>query len=65
MFDDCEAQTQLEALVRQKVEAGGYRTADEIIEEALNLLDERNRRQRLRAALVEGEKGEGNPSPTS
>jgi len=52
---------QLEALVRQKVEAGFYRTADEVIAEALNLLDERDRLRRPRATLAEGEQGEGIP----
>jgi len=52
---------QLEALVRQKVAGGSYRTADEVIAEALTLLDERDRRQRLLAALAEGEQGEGIP----
>jgi putative addiction module CopG family antidote len=33
----------LEALVRQKVEAGPYRSVDEVSEEALRLLDARDR----------------------
>lgn len=52
---------QIETLVRQKVDVGLYATADKVIEEALRLLDERDRRQRLRAALAEGEKGPGIP----
>ena len=34
-----------EALVQQKVDAGGYATADEVIRAALRLLDERDRRR--------------------
>jgi antitoxin ParD1/3/4 len=56
---------QAEALIRQKVEAGPYRTADEVIEEALRLLDERDRLTRLRAAIAVGDaqlaRGEGIP----
>ncbi len=53
----------LEALVQEKVEAGAYGTADEVIEEALRLLDQRDRRERLRESLAEAEaeldRGEG------
>lgn len=53
----------IEALVRQKIESGPYGTADEVIEEALLLLDERDRLERLRASLAEAEaefdRGEG------
>ena len=56
---------QLEALIREKVEAGSYRTADEVIAEALRLLDERDRLARLRAAIAVGDaqlaRGEGIP----
>ena len=45
---------QLEALIRQKVEAGPYATADEVIEEALQALEERERLQQLRAKLQIG-----------
>lgn len=55
---------QLEALVRQKVDGGSYRTADEVIAEALSLLDERDRRRRLVAALDAGAQGEGIPFTT-
>ena len=55
---------QLEALVRQKVDSGSYRTADEVIAEALSLLDERDRRRRLLAALEAGAQGEGIPFTT-
>jgi antitoxin ParD1/3/4 len=54
---------QLEALVRQKVETGPYGSAEEVIEEALQALEERERFQRLRASLMEAEaeieRGEG------
>jgi antitoxin ParD1/3/4 len=49
--------------IRQKIETGPYRTADEVIEEALSLLDERERVQTLRAKLQIGidqlDRGEG------
>lgn len=35
---------QAEAKIRQRVEADTYRNADEVIDEALSLLDERDRR---------------------
>ncbi len=52
---------QLEALIQQKVAGGSYQTADDVIAEALTLLDERDRRRRLLAALAEGEQGDGIP----
>lgn len=54
---------QIEALLRQKLEAGPYRTVDEVIQEALQALDERERLQALRAKLQVGvdqlDRGEG------
>jgi putative addiction module CopG family antidote len=44
---------QLAALIRQNVESGGYLDADEVIREALRLLDEHDRK-RLRAELQIG-----------
>jgi len=52
---------QLEAVIRQKVEAGLYTDAGEVIREALRLLEEREKLQRLRAAVAKGEEGEGIP----
>ncbi|HUG63456.1 MAG TPA: type II toxin-antitoxin system ParD family antitoxin [Methylomirabilota bacterium] len=53
----------VEALIREKIEAGPYRTADEVIHEALQALEERERLQRLRAMLQVGldqlDRGEG------
>jgi putative addiction module CopG family antidote len=46
---------ELDALVQEKVEAGPYATPAEVIAEALRLLDERDRRERLRASLIEAE----------
>ncbi len=46
---------ELDALVQAKVEAGPYATPAEVIAEALRLLDERDRRERLRASLIEAE----------
>jgi antitoxin ParD1/3/4 len=51
----------LASLIREKVESGRYNNASEVVHEALQLLEERDRFQRLRAALAEGEKGEGIP----
>lgn len=51
-----------EDLIREKVASGLYRTADEAIEAAVQLLDEHDRRlKRLRAAIAEGEEGEATP----
>ena len=44
-----------ESLIRQKIAAGPYRSADEVIEEALQALDERDRLARLRAAIAIGD----------
>jgi len=44
-----------EELIRQKIEKGLYRDADEVIEEALQALDERERLVRLKAALASGD----------
>ena len=48
----------VETIVRQKVESGLYPSADEVLREALRLLDEHDRLRWLRAALAEGEQGE-------
>lgn len=53
----------IEALVQQQIEAGTYGTADEVIEEALRLLDQRDRRERLQTSIGEADaeldRGEG------
>ena len=53
----------LEALVRQKVDSGLYHDVDEVLSEALELLDRRDRLQSLRASLAEADaqidRGEG------
>lgn len=46
---------QLEALVRSKVASGRYSDANEVIREALELLDAHDGTERLRAALAIGE----------
>jgi antitoxin ParD1/3/4 len=46
---------ELEDLVREKVAAGGYRDEADVVARALMLLDERDRRAALNAALDEGE----------
>lgn len=52
-----------EALIRQKVESGPYSDAAKVVEEALTLLDNRDRLQRLRQSLIEADEaidhGEG------
>lgn len=54
-----------EALIRPKIAAGSYRTADEVIGDALHALEERDRLARLRAAIAVGDaqlaRGEGIP----
>lgn len=44
-----------EAMVREKVASGRYANISEVIEDALRLLDERDRRQRLRDAIAIGD----------
>ena len=54
----------IEALIRQKVDNGSYRSADDVIEDAQLALDEREQTRllRLRAMVREGfESGEGIP----
>jgi antitoxin ParD1/3/4 len=55
----------VEDLIRQKVAAGPYCSADEVIEEALWALEERDRLARLRSAIAVGDAqlahGEGIP----
>jgi antitoxin ParD1/3/4 len=46
---------QLEALVRRKIETGPYNNATEVVQEALKVLDERDRAAQLKAALAVGE----------
>ena len=45
---------ELEALVRRQVESGPYKDADDVVRAALHLLEERDRRDRLRAAIAVG-----------
>ncbi|HEY7032673.1 MAG TPA: type II toxin-antitoxin system ParD family antitoxin [Thermomicrobiales bacterium] len=53
---------QLENLIQQKVDVGGYPNASAVVREALRLMDARERQvQRLQAALGEGEEGEAVP----
>jgi antitoxin ParD1/3/4 len=53
---------QLEAKIRQKVEAGLYSDPEAVVREAMRLLDEHDRRlQRLRDAIAEGDEGEALP----
>jgi antitoxin ParD1/3/4 len=46
---------QAEELIRRRLEMGSYRDADEVIKEALQALDERDRLVRLRAAIAVGD----------
>jgi antitoxin ParD1/3/4 len=43
-----------EELIRRQLETGPYQSADEVIEQALSLLDEHERRQHLRAMIQVG-----------
>jgi antitoxin ParD1/3/4 len=56
---------QLEAMIEEKVTSGRYADAGEVVEEALPLLDERDRFEQLRAELAIGleqiERGETVP----
>jgi antitoxin ParD1/3/4 len=45
---------QVAALIRQRLASGAYRTADEVIREALRVLDEQERLDELRAKLQVG-----------
>jgi antitoxin ParD1/3/4 len=54
----------IEDLIRNQIESGRYHTTDEVLEEALRLLEARDRRvQQLRDSVSEGfaaiERGEG------
>lgn len=49
-----ELPPRLEALVREKVDSGLYDDASAVVEDALRLLDERHRHDRLRAAIAVG-----------
>ena len=44
-----------EALIQRKVETGSYASAADVIQEALRLLDERDARVRLKAAISAGD----------
>lgn len=44
-----------EALVQRKIQTGPYTSAADVINEALRLLDERDRRIRLNAAIAVGD----------
>ena len=52
-------------LIRRKVASGRYRSADEVIEDALDALEQRDRLARLRVAIAIGDaqlsRGEGIP----
>jgi antitoxin ParD1/3/4 len=45
---------QLEAMIRERVESGRYASAADVVEEALRLLDERDRLEHLRSLLAVG-----------
>lgn len=46
---------ELEALIQQKIESGGYRDAAEVVHEALRRMDDQDRLARLRAAIAIGD----------
>lgn len=43
---------QLEALIREKVATGRYNNSSEVVREALRLMEEQDKRDRLRMALA-------------
>ncbi len=49
---------QLEAMIRERVDSGRYASASEVVREGLRLLEERERREHLRALLAVGEDDE-------
>lgn len=49
-----ELTPQLEAVIREKVDSGRYNDASEVVREALQLMDARDRREHLRAAISLG-----------
>ncbi len=49
-----ELTPQLEAVIREKVDSGRYANAFEVIEDALLLMENRDKVERLRAAIAVG-----------
>lgn len=49
-----ELTPQLEAVIREKVDSGRYANAREVIEDALLLMENRDKVERLRAAIAVG-----------
>jgi len=49
-----ELPPRFQALVREKVDSGQYDDASAVVRDALRLLEERHRRDRLKAALAVG-----------
>ena len=49
---------QIEELIRRKVDRGDYQDAETLVDRAVRLLDLHDQRERLIAALAEGEIGE-------
>lgn len=47
-----ELTPQLESVIRKKVESGRYASASEVLEDALQLMEDRDRIERLRAAIA-------------
>jgi antitoxin ParD1/3/4 len=46
---------ELEALIEEKVRSGRYRDASEVVRESLQLLDARDRHERLKRAVAVGD----------
>jgi antitoxin ParD1/3/4 len=49
---------QLEAMIRERIASGRYNNANEVVREALRLLDERDRLEHLRSLLAVGAEDE-------
>ncbi len=58
---DVTLSAKIEAKIRQKAESGLYHSTEEVIDEALRLLDEHERLQSLRAKIAEGNESEAIP----
>lgn len=51
----------IEAMIQDRLDTGHYKNPDAVLELALRLLEQEERRERLRAALAEGDEGEPIP----
>ena len=50
---------ELEAQIQRRIDDGAYNDAREVVQRAMELLEQREKLEHLRALLAEGEEGEG------